>query len=164
MLVHQPPRTSQEQPNKQTNTQNKVRNQASKEQHTNTKSLSSRNQACCTSYQRNRYVQTGFKNSRSEICCHISHASAAMHTSATKSMLFLMSRNVLTSPSVENKTCKDNACRDRLAHLCRKTMCAGQSNKACAKESTLRAQKRQGQLIKEALKARCLAARPSAKG
>ena len=47
-----------------------------------------------------------------------------MHTSATKSM-FLMSRNVLTSPSVENKTCKDNACRDRLADLCRKTLCAG---------------------------------------
>ena len=45
---------------------------------------------------------------------------------------------------VANKTGRDNACRDRLAHLCRKTLCAGQSNKACAQESRLQAQKRQG--------------------
>ena len=46
---------------------------------------------------------------------HISQASAAMHTSATKSMLVLMSRAVLTSSSVENNTCRDSACRGRLA-------------------------------------------------
>ena len=39
---------------------------------------------------------------------HISQASAAMPTSATKSMFFLMSRPVLTSSSVENNTCRDN--------------------------------------------------------
>ena len=77
---------------------------------------------------------------------HATQASAASHTAATDCMLFMMSRAVLTSGDVENNICKEtaSACRDLLRHLCRKTLCAEHSSKACAKESLAFAQERQG--------------------